>query len=56
MWLSYIYFNMKIVTKEGDEIKVRDAIGNFLNSPAFQVGGRESNSFASYTVCTYSTD
>ncbi len=32
---------MKIVTKEGDEIKVRDAIGNFINSPAFQVRVRE---------------
>ena len=27
---------MRIVTNEGDEIPVRDAIGNFLKSPAFQ--------------------
>ena len=24
------------MTKEGDEVRARDAIGNFLNSPAFQ--------------------
>ncbi len=35
LWLSYIYFNMSIVTADGDEIKVRDAVGNFINSPAF---------------------
>ncbi len=36
LWGSYIYFNMKIVTKDGDRIKFRDAVGNFIQSPAFQ--------------------
>ncbi|TRY61895.1 hypothetical protein TCAL_01486 [Tigriopus californicus] len=36
LWTSYVYYNMRVVTKEGDEIPVRDAIGNFLKSPAVQ--------------------
>jgi len=36
LWGSYIYFNLKIVTKDGDEIRFRDAAGNFIKSPAFQ--------------------
>lgn len=36
MWSCYIYFNLTIVTKEGEKIKFRDAVGNFLQSPAFQ--------------------
>ena len=36
LWASYVYFNMRIVTKDGDEIPVRDAFGNFIKSPAFQ--------------------
>jgi len=36
LWGSYAYFNLKITTKEGDKIKFRDAVGNFINSPAFQ--------------------
>ncbi len=31
-----MYFNMKIVVNDGDEIKFRDALGNFLKSPAVQ--------------------
>ena len=34
--MSYIYFNMRITTGDGDTIPVRDAIGNFLRSPAVQ--------------------
>ena len=36
LWGSYIYFNLKIVTKDGDEIRFRDAAGHFIKSPAFQ--------------------
>ena len=36
LWGSYAYFNLKITTKDGDRIKFRDAVGNFINSPAFQ--------------------
>ena len=36
LWGSYLYFNLKIVTKDGDEIRFRDAAGNFINSPAFK--------------------
>ncbi len=36
LWGCYIYFNLKIVTKDGDRIKFRDAAKNFLNSPAVQ--------------------
>jgi len=36
LWCSYLYFNLKIVTKDGDEIRFRDAVGNFVKSPAFQ--------------------
>lgn len=36
LWGSYVYFNLKIVTKDGDKIKFRDAVGNFVKSPAFQ--------------------
>jgi len=36
LWVSYIYFNLRIVTKDGDEIRFRDAVGNFVKSPAFQ--------------------
>ena len=35
LWISYVYFNMRIVTRDGDEIPVREAVGNFLKSPAF---------------------
>jgi DnaJ family protein C protein 22 len=34
LWSSYVYFNLKIVTKDGDKIKFRDAAENFLKSPA----------------------
>ena len=34
--MSYIYFNMRITTKDGDTIPFRDAVGNFLKSPAVQ--------------------
>ena len=33
---SYIYFNASVETADGETIKVRDAIDNFLNSPAWQ--------------------
>jgi len=36
LWSSHLYFNMKITTAEGDEIRLRDAIGNLIKSPAFQ--------------------
>ena len=36
LWGSYAYFNLKITTKDGDRVKFRDAVGNFINSPAFQ--------------------
>ena len=36
LWGAYIYFNLKITTKDGDKIKFRDAAGNFIKSPAFQ--------------------
>lgn len=36
LWGSYFYFNMRITTVDGDEIKLRDAIGNFFKSPAVQ--------------------
>ena len=37
LWASYMYFNMRIVTKSGDEIPFRDAVFNFVKSPAVQV-------------------
>lgn len=33
MWSSYLYFNAEVV-HNGDKIKLRDAVGNFINSPA----------------------
>lgn len=33
---SFIYFNAELETEDGETIKVRDAIDNFLNSPAWQ--------------------
>lgn len=36
LWISYGYFNMRITTKDGDTIPLRDAVGNFLKSPAVQ--------------------
>ena len=33
---SFIYFNASVETEDGETIKVRDAIDNFLNSPAWQ--------------------
>ena len=32
----FIYFNATVETEDGETIKVRDAIDNFLNSPAWQ--------------------
>ena len=37
LWASYMYFNMRIVTKNGDEIPFRHAVFNFVKSPAVQV-------------------
>ena len=37
-WGSYLYYNAEIVNN-GDKIKLRDALGNFLKSPAVQVIG-----------------
>ncbi len=31
-----MYFNLRIVTKDGDEIPARDAVRNFIKSPAFR--------------------
>jgi len=36
LWASYMYFNMRIVTKNGDEIPFRHAVFNFVKSPAVQ--------------------
>ena len=36
LWGAYMYFNLKIVTQDGDKIKFRDAVENFIKSPAFQ--------------------
>ena len=33
---SFIYFNASVETEDGETIKVRDAIDNFFNSPAWQ--------------------
>ena len=33
---SFIYFNATVETEDGEIIKVRDAIDNFFNSPAWQ--------------------
>ena len=35
-WGSYLYYNAEIVNN-GDKIKLRDALGNFIKSPAVQV-------------------
>ena len=32
----YIYFNASVETEDGETIKIRDAIDNFFNSPAWQ--------------------
>ena len=37
MWSSYLYFNAEVV-HNGDKIKLRDAVGNFIKSPAVKVG------------------
>ena len=36
MWSSYVYFNAEVV-HNGDRIKLRDAVGNFVKSEAVQV-------------------
>jgi hypothetical protein len=36
LWSSYFYYNAEVV-HNGDKIKMRDAVGNFLKSPAVQV-------------------
>ena len=33
---SFLYFNATIVSNNNEEIKLRDAVGNFLRSPMFQ--------------------
>ena len=33
---SFVYFNASLETEEGETIKVREAIDNFFNSPAWQ--------------------
>ena len=33
---SFIYFNASVETEDGETIKVRDALDNFFNSPAWQ--------------------
>jgi len=35
MWGSYLYFNAEVV-HNGDKIKLREAVGNFVKSPAVQ--------------------
>ena len=36
MWTSYVFFNLRFTTSDGDEIRFRDALGNLIKSPAFQ--------------------
>lgn len=43
LWGSYLYFNCRIVTKDGDRVKLRDAARNFLKSPAVQEFARNLN-------------
>ena len=33
---SYVYFNASVETEDGETVKVREAVNNFLNSPAWQ--------------------
>lgn len=35
LWASHFYFNATVTDKNGEEIKLRDAAKNFLNSPMF---------------------
>jgi len=35
LWSSYLYYNAEVV-HNGDKIKLRDAVGNFMKSPAVQ--------------------
>lgn len=35
LWASHLYFNVTVTDKHGEEIKLRDAARNFLNSPMF---------------------
>jgi len=36
VFCSFLYFNATIKTNNNEEIKLRDAVGNFLKSPMFQ--------------------
>ena len=36
MWGSYVYYNCEVV-HNGEKIKLRDAVGNFMKSQAVQV-------------------
>ena len=36
LWSSYLYYNAEVV-HNGDKIKLRDAVGNFLKSPLAKV-------------------
>ena len=42
MWGSYLYFNAEVV-HNGDKIKLREAVGNFVKSPAVQVTSSPSS-------------
>ncbi|KAK8387515.1 hypothetical protein O3P69_018209 [Scylla paramamosain] len=35
LWASHFYFNATVTDKNGEEIKMRDAAKNFINSPMF---------------------
>jgi hypothetical protein len=39
MWGSFLYYNAEVV-HNGDKIKLRDAVGNFIKSPAVQVSSK----------------
>ena len=59
MWSSYLYFNAEVV-HNGDKIKLREAVANFLKSPAVQVqcsrNIEESDNFifrSFHATCTY---
>jgi len=43
LWGSYLYFNAE-VNHNGDKIKLRDAVGNFIKSPLAQEFGRNVRS------------
>ena len=35
LWLSLIYFNGELTYKDGETVKIKDMISNFVNSPMY---------------------